>query len=385
MTPRNSRSGSEARSAERAEFELVHSADSRTVGSRTADPRSEVSESAEADRQQERIRQEVERYRECVDVHELPEIYQLWSERWVLPKLVACGFDSLGSFFLDQLLSSCHAGAPTRQLFVSLGAGNCDLELGLARQLLERGVKHFHFQCIELNPHMIERAQAAAEEAGIASFFTFDTSNLDDWQPDPNTSVVIANHSLHHIVELEVLFAKIKTAIGNHGLFLANDMIGRNGHMRWPEAEALLQPIWQRMLERYKYNHQLERFEPQFVNWDCSQEGFEGIRAQDILPLLIEEFHFASFVAFGNLADVFVDRSFGHNFDPSNSEDVTFVESVARLDETKIDAGEIKPTHMIAAMRGSSVSRPRFYRHWSPEFCLRTPDEPYRRCAGEKR
>jgi len=34
--------------------------------------------------------------------------------------------------------------------------------------------------------------------------------------------------------------------------------------------------------------------------WDCSKQGFEGIRAQDILPLLVKKFSFRSFLGFGN-------------------------------------------------------------------------------------
>ena len=43
--------------------------------------------------------------------------------------------------------------------------------------------------------------------------------------------------------------------------------------------------------------------------------SFEGIRAQDILPLLVERFTFDEFIGFGNVIDPFVDRSFGPNFD----------------------------------------------------------------------
>ena len=85
------------------------------------------------------------------------------------------------------------------------------------------------------------------------------------------------------------------------------------------------------MPSRYKYNHQLKRFEELYENWDCSKEGFEGIRAQDILPLLLQTFRFEAFVAFGNLPDVFVDRGFGHNLDPTSQEDVDFVDRIGAL------------------------------------------------------
>ena len=134
--------------------------------------------------------------------------------------------------------------------------------------------------------------------------------------------LVMVNHSLHHFVALELLFDTIHKVLHPEGYFVADDMIGRNGHMRWPEALAILEELWAELPDRYKYNHQLRRLEIEYENWDCSRQGGnEGIRSQDILPLLLKKFHFDLFVGFANVIDVFVDRNFGHNFDPNDAQD----------------------------------------------------------------
>jgi hypothetical protein len=125
------------------------------------------------------------------------------------------------------------------------------------------------------------------------------------------------------------------------------------------------------MPERYKYNHALKRFEGKYENWDCSTDGFEGIRAQDVLPLLRRYFEFEMFLGYGNLIDIFVDRAFGHNFDPASQEDQRFIDKVALLDDQLIESGELKPTHIIAVMGNAQVENPRVYRHLTPEFCTR--------------
>src|SRR2546421_428065 len=84
-------------------------------------------------------------------------------------------------------------------------------------------------------------------------------------------------------IELEVLFDKIYQTLHPDGYFVTDDMIGRNGHMRWPEALTVFNALWKELPEKYKYNHQLKRLEIEFDNWDCSKEAFEGIRSQDIL------------------------------------------------------------------------------------------------------
>ena len=144
--------------------------------------------------------------------------------------------------------------------------------------------------------------------------------------------------------------------------------------MRWPEALTLVRTLWNTLPDHYKYNHQLKRLEIEFDNWDCSKEGFEGIRAQDILPLLVERFSFELFIGWGGVIDIFIDRSFGHNFDPAKEWDRSFIDEVHRLNEESLENGLIKPTQILAAMSKSSRTTTRQYKHLSPRFCIRRPD-----------
>jgi hypothetical protein len=157
------------------------------------------------------------------------------------------------------------------------------------------------------------------------------------------------------------------------GYFMSDDMIGRNGHQRWPEALKFVNDFWREMPDRYKYNHCLKRFEKTYEDWDCSTESFEGIRAQDILPLLMKHFNFEFFIAFGNVVNIFVDRCFGPNFDAEKEDDRLFIDRVQALDWAEIESGRVKPTHMIAVMTKMPVTQTKMYKHLSPEFCVRRP------------
>ncbi len=226
---------------------------------------------------------------------------------------------------------------------------------------------------MDLNPHMLDRGKRLAQEKGVASQMQFVNEDVNSWRPLKTYQVIMANQSLHHFLELETLFEKTHSALAPDGYFLTDDIIGRNGHMRWPEALAFVHEFWKELPERYTYNQQLKRFEPEHDNWDCSIEGFEGIRAQDILPLLIQKFQFDLFVGYGNVIDVFIDRSFGHNFNPEIDWDREFIDRVHCTDETKIEQGTIKPTHMTAAMTKQQTSRTKIHKHLTPEFCVRWP------------
>jgi GT2 family glycosyltransferase/SAM-dependent methyltransferase len=326
-----------------------------------------------AGERERRLGHEIDHYRDVEEVHDLPRIYHHWSRNFLLPELEACGIPGVDAFFLDRIAAACRSASGACIDVASIGAGNADLEVRLALRLREMGLGNFRFHCIELNPHMIERGRRLARSRGVDRHLRFEQADVAGWRPKGALAVCMANHSLHHIVELEELFEKVRAAIDPDGTFLVNDMIGRNGHMRWPEALEVVESIWKTLPERYKYNHQLRRLEVEFDDWDCARDSNEGVRAQDILPLLLERFHFEVFCSFANVIDTFIDRSFGPNFDPDLAEDRELVDRIARLDEELIDTGVVKPTHMIAALRSRPLGRTISYKHWTPEFSVRYP------------
>ena len=326
---------------------------------------------------QARIAEETRIFAEQVEVHDLPQIFHYWSNRWLRPQLEAFGFSNPDQFFAryleDAHADALAAGHPAR--FASLGCGNCDTEVRVARLLLDRGVSQFTIDCVDINESMLERGRQLAVDEGVGAHIVPARGDFNDWRPDGHYDAVLANQSLHHVMNLEGLFAAVDAALTPSGRFVTSDMIGRNGHMRWPEAAAIVREFWQELPPAYRRNVQLRRDEEQFLDWDCSVEGFEGIRAQDILPLLLARFDFELFVGYGNVIDPFVDRSFGPNFDASATWDRDFIDRVHARDETEMSAGRITPTHMLAVLRrrpwaGTCAHRPGL----PPERGVRTPD-----------
>ena len=319
-----------------------------------------------------RLEREIESFGQCSKVHELPGIFHYWSNKYLVPLFKPFGFGNPQEFFCKYLTRICSTAPQIERRFVSVGAGNCEVDVDIVARLINDDVENFRLECLDINPAMLERGKEAAAEKGVVAHMEFSVCDINSWEPKRKYDAVIAIQCLHHFVELEVLFDKTHSVLDEDGYFLTDDMIGRNGHMRWPEAQKVVEELWKELPERFKYNHQLKRLEKKFVNWDCSTEGFEGIRAQDILPLLLERFHFEFFLAFGNIIDPFVDRCFGHNFDPDSASDRSFIDRVQALDAGYIDAGKIKPTHMVAAMK-IQPTKTTVYKHMTPEFCIRWP------------
>jgi SAM-dependent methyltransferase len=320
-----------------------------------------------------KLEEEIRTYHDVSNVHELPPIFHYWSHKYLRPKLESLGFSHPDDLYVHYISRLARSNPESVCNVLSLGAGNCDAEVHLSELLIKAGITNFVFHCLEINPEMLARGRRLAQDHNLASHFTFIERDVNSWDAQISYDIVIANQSLHHFVELELLFEKTRRCLRDDGFFLTNDMIGRNGHMRWPEALELLQACWSLLDEKHRWNCRLGRYEEVYENWDCSREGFEGIRSQDILPLLVKSFHFDCFLGFSNVINVFVDRAFGHNFDPSDPRDCYFIDFVSQLDDYFIEAGKFKPTQMIAAMTKTGGSALRTYKHLTPEFCVRNP------------
>ena len=320
-----------------------------------------------------RVAAETGIYKDCVDVHELPPVFHYWSNKHLRPKLEAFGFSAPNDMFRQYLLAQAQRRPRGALRFASIGAGNCDLEIALASSLRDQGHADFVIDCLELNPTMLERGRAGAAGQGVAEHIRLVPADFNVWTPAVDYDAVLANQSLHHVVNLEGLFGRIKGCLKPQGAFLISDIIGRNGHQRWPEALAIVHEFWRRLPPSYRFNNSLARYEERYEDWDCSTESFEGIRAQDILPLLVAQFHFRLFVGFGNVIDPFIDRAFGHHFDVTQAWDRAFIDEVHERDEREMAAGRIKPTHMIAVVGNDAGEAPRFHPPLSPSFCIRAP------------
>jgi SAM-dependent methyltransferase len=293
---------------------------------------------------------EIDAYRDCTKVHSLPPIFHYWSNRYVRPTLEQHGFSDPEGMFLRALGDRCVKAGGAPQRFLSLGSGNCDLEIKVAAGLRAAGHRDFVIECLDLNDGMLRRGAACADEQGVAGNLEFVECDLNHWVAQRDCHAVIANQSLHHVAALESLFGQIRESLRPGGVFVVSDMIGRNGHLRWPEALAIVQEFWRKLPPSYRRNSRSGRYESVFEDSDCSTGSFEGIRAQDVVPLLLEYFHFQFFLGFGNVIDPFTDRSFGPNFDPSNAWDREFIDQVHKRDDEEIAAGRLQPTHMLAVL-----------------------------------
>lgn len=324
----------------------------------------------------ERLAAERNNFSEQEDVHgNLPPSAHRWAARHMVPKLHELGVESIGSLIVDEIRARAREAAEHGRdaVVLSLGSGNGDQELGWLSTLADDGVDNVRVRLLEINHDMQRRAAEAAGRLGFADRVEHVETDFNTWKADTEYDVVVAFQVLHHVLDLEHLYGQVTEGLRSDGVLVVHDMIGRNGHRRWPEALEVIERIWATLPPELRRNSVTGVIDEQFDDIDCAVDGFEGIRSQDVLPVLLEYLHPSVFLTFGNVIDPFVDRVYGHNFDMENERHRALIDDIGVLDDSLVDLGVVTPTRLTALFH----PRPqplRAYRDRTPERSVRRTD-----------
>src|SRR3990172_679496 len=186
------------------------------------------------------------------------------------------------------------------------------LSLGCGRGALERRAVELNLcrtlEACDLSPDAIAAAPADAARlsragtrgASLADRLRFFVADLNVLELAPASyDLILCPMSLHHVRELERLFAQARAALKPGGLLVLNEYIGP-AQFQWPEkqlryANELLQRLperyrrnldpswWRRLLEPYRED---VRRRPR---WRVAAEDpAEAVRSAEIVPLLCQ-------------------------------------------------------------------------------------------------
>lgn len=297
----------------------------------------------------------------------LPDVVNWWSAKYLQPRVEKVfGYSGGNTFYLNPIIK--RASENKQVLVASLGSGDGEIENLLAMKLLQMKLFNVKIIGFELSSDLVRKATRNSEEMGLSDIVSFHNADVNSAFEKSAFDMIIANQVLHHIVELENVLDACHDAVKDDGMIMTRDMIGMNGHQAWPEARGVIEKIWAEMPDRYKLNHRSGKVFSEFQNIDHSKHGFEGIRSQDVLLLLIERFGYSNFYAFGGVVERFINRSYGQNYDISLREDVKFIEYLQKINDKLIDSSEIKPTQMVAYFcKGRTKGK-----HWRNRTPLRS-------------
>lgn len=279
----------------------------------------------------------------------LPPIFHVWSNKFLKPQLVNLGIDSPESFYFSRILDAASArGRPVQ--VASLGAGGCTMEIELAKKLRACNIAA-HIECVDFNFSLMSLARAKAREAALDDMLSFTVRDVNTDCGSAGKDIVIVNQFFHHIENLEFACEDICRTLDDAGLLLTCDIVGRNGHVLWPSVATVVNRHWQDLDAAKRFDRHSSRCLQDYQSIDHSAYSNEGVRAQDVVRVLLEHFDFDFFFTYGAAIMPFVERRIGFNFDPADLNDVRFISSVADEDERRVVQAEYPASNMIASLR----------------------------------
>ena len=96
-----------------------------------------------------RLEREVDFLKSYENVHDLPQIFHYWSNKYVVPKLHSFGFNNPKEFFALYMTRVCKRFPNETCRFVNIGPGNCDLDVEICETLLQSNIKNFVSECLD--------------------------------------------------------------------------------------------------------------------------------------------------------------------------------------------------------------------------------------------
>ena len=190
--------------------------------------------------------------------------------------------------FYDAVLKAAEGKKSPRILSLGCGYGGHDLEI--ARKLKQP----CELLAVDLNPRIYDSAmrRVTAEELPIK----FQSLDLNRVELEPGYfDVIYAVASIHHILNLEHLFTQLHRGLKDDGHLVIVDIIGKTQVEFWRENVEYAAKVVKRLPARYTGAVGLRPFSrfffdpytiiSPFVEPEI-QRGMEGIRQEEIVPLL---------------------------------------------------------------------------------------------------
>jgi ubiquinone/menaquinone biosynthesis C-methylase UbiE len=312
---------------------------------------------------EKKLEEEIRQYENQEVVHNLPQVHFVYTGKVLKPALrQITGFESFWDWCPNEI-DKLAVKLSRKIKCLSIGCGNGDTEVEILKKVKNKEL--VEFTGIDINPAMVGRGNRLAVQNGF-DMLKFETGDFNNLRLFKNYDFIFANHSLHHVVNLENLFETIAAHSTDDMIFMINDMIGRNGHVLWPGTARVVDMVWRQLKEKYKFNNYTKRYDDNYINHDCSLEGFEGIRAEDILPLLIKYFDCEAYIPFSSMINRFIDRVYGPNFDAENDADMAIMTKIIDLDIKLLEGKKLSATQAQLKMRKKGRGNGLKYAYQSP-------------------
>lgn len=217
---------------------------------------------------------------------------------------------------------------------LSLASGYCGHEIQLARAL----EIDYEILCTDINSDLFPEPRSRAEGLGLAMDFCQADLNFLAIEPG-RYDLIFAHAAVHHVINLEYLFAQIAGGLSDRGVFHLVEVVGENRRLIWDSNEQLANALLDTLPRDLIGDDRLA------VPYD--EEGMEGIRQEDILPLLRQsfeplfEYRHGAFMRF-----LCTHNNLGKRLDPADERARRCLDFLIETDRSAVRNGILEPLEL---------------------------------------
>lgn len=244
--------------------------------------------------------------------------------------------------FVDRIKSRA-GGSPVRIL--SLCSGAARIEAGFSAQVGDLA----EWTLLDINSDLLRTAAQQFPRSVKVDLIEANANELFDL--GERWDIILCVSALHHIVELEKLFAFCHASLNDGGEFWSiGENIGRNGNRLWPDALNAANSYFSHLPERYRRNRHTGIVDCEIPDMDYSVGCFEGIRSQEIEPIMDIWFQQDRIYRLNCFLWRLMNLAYSDNYDLSNSEDRMWISKAVQAEYACFKGGG-RPTELHGVYR----------------------------------
>ncbi len=222
---------------------------------------------------------------------------------------------------------------------LSLGSGYCGNEIELAKNINVA----YSITCTDINDELFTRASQIAAEQQLHLTFEVQDLNFIKIQRE-RYDLIFAHAVLHHVINLEYLFDQIVSGLAPDGLLHLVEVVGMNRKLIWDENEDFANAMLAFIPDQITRNIRLKI--------PMETDGMEGIRQEDILPLLNKTFRVEFEWKHGAfMRYICTHPELGRYLDPSDKSARPYLDFLIDCDESSVFRGVLRPLEIWGVYR----------------------------------
>ncbi|ODT79546.1 MAG: hypothetical protein ABS69_07150 [Nitrosomonadales bacterium SCN 54-20] len=194
-------------------------------------------------------------------------------------RLLAANIPETPPDFVARLKSKAEARGIVKVL--SLCSGAARFEASYAAQV----GSNVEWTLLDINVDLLELASKQFSPTVKLDLIEANVNELEF--SGEKWDVILCISALHHIVEIERVVKFCHDSLNEDGEFWSiGEYVGRNGNRLWPDAREEANKIFHQLPKRYRLNRHTNLVDYEIPDNDYSVGCFEGVRSEDIEPVL---------------------------------------------------------------------------------------------------